>query len=250
MAIVNSPQYTLQYKTFVKRAMQEALTAAFTNHSDPQVQRIRVALSYNEDDFALPAITIGFQEGNLLNAGVGHFEWGADPNDPYVLVKFQHRTYKGNIVFSIWAMSTIDEATVSDALVEVLAMDEASIPGQGFVTQLFNERLNIPYGGSSFATLNFDTFDPTGETYEQAPWAEEDQKVYGNGYRIAIFGEFYSYVPPEPMTFGPVEEVDVYGYPTANDEETAIDPLNQVPPAEPETDWMYITGNPPGDTDI
>ena len=246
---VNAPQYTLQYKTFVKRAMLEALQAAFANHPDPMIAGLRVALSYNEDDFALPAITINFTEGKLENAGVGHFEWGADPNNPNTLVMFQHRNYKGTITFDIWASSTLDEAAISDALVEVLAMDEASVAGQGFLTQLFNNRFNIPYGGSHLATLNFDTFDATGETYDKAPWAEEDFMVYGNGYRIDIFGEFYSYVPPVPHTFGPVTEVDVYGYPTDN-EGNAIDPLNQAPPTLPETDTMHITGEPPGDEDI
>lgn len=248
--IVNTPQYTLQYKTFVKRAILEALEAAFANHPDPMVAAMRVALSYNEDNFQLPAITINFEEGTLTNAGVGHFEWGAEINDPTVLVEFQHRMYKGNIVFDIWASSNVDEAAISDALVEVLAMDEASGPGRGFITQLFNEHMNIPYGGSHFATLNFDTFDGTGETFDQAPWAEEDYKVYGNGYRIGIFGEFYSMVPPTPPTVGPVEEVDVYGYPTENDQVTPIDPLDQVPPNEPQTDWMHITGTPSGEQDI
>lgn len=247
---VNTPQYTLQYKTWVKRSLVEALQEAFANHSDPMVAGMRVALSYNENDFQVPAIVVNFPEGRLSNMGVGHFEWGADPGNPNVLVQFQHRSYKGSIEFEIWALSSIDEAAISDAVIEVLAMDEVSAPGQKFLNRLFNERLNFPYGGSHFATLNLDEIDPTGEQQLQAPWQEEDQLVYQNAYRVNIFGEFYSYVPPTPQTFGPITEVDVYGYPTANDTVTAIDPLNQVPPNQPQTDTMHLTGEPPGERDI
>lgn len=250
MAVVNTPQSTIQYKTFVKRAMVEALQEAFGNHPDPTVQSVKVGIDYQDRDFKLPGIIIRFHEQSLHNAGVGHFEWGSSQAEPNVLVEFQHRMYTGEIEFEIWASRTVDLDVISDAVVEVLAMDEVSASGEGFLNRLFNERLSQPYGASHFATLNFDEFNSTGERQQQTPWGSEDDLVFQNSYLVAIFGEFYSYVPPTPTTYGPITEVIVYGYPVGADGVTPIDPLDQAPPNEPQTDTMDITGPIPGEQDI
>lgn len=248
------PQYTLRYKTFVKQGLVEALQAAFAGHPDPTVADAKVGIDFEDDDFKLPAVIIKFYESKLPNAGVGHYEWlpfplTANPADTStVFVKYMHRLYKGDIEFEIFGLSSLDRDLISDALIEVLAMDEVSAPGQAFLNRFYNAIQSIDFGLWHFPTLNLDDISGYGEQQMLAPWSPEDQLVYQTAYRVPILGEFYSYTPPEPLTSGPIEEVDVYDYPVGPDGK-AIDPTRPAIPPSPAA-FHKFTGPPPGEESI
>jgi hypothetical protein len=250
-------QGTVQYKTYVKRALVESLQEAFAGNADPTVQVAKMAIDFTEDDFTLPAIIIKFNESQLPNAGVGHFEWlpspiTADPTDPSTdFIEYQHRMYKGDIEFDIYGESSADRDVLSDALVELLAMNEVSVTGSQFMQRFYQDFQNTPYGLWHYPTLNLDQITATPEQNTLAPWNPEDQLVYQVSYRVPIFGEFYSYTPPDAVATGPITEVDVYSWPTDASGD-AIDPQKPAPttPGEiPEgAEYQDYTGWPaPGD---
>jgi hypothetical protein len=153
--------------------------------------------------------------------------------------------YQGNVEFDIWGMSSADRDLLADAIIEVLAMVEVSAAGQRFLDRFYTSLQSTPYGMWHFPTLNLDQITGTGEPQPQpAPWGAEDQLVYETGYRVPIFGEFYSYTPPQPPTGGLVTEVDVYEYPVGADNKTPIDPTAPAPPVDP-SKYDKFTGNPP-----
>lgn len=238
-------QYTLRYKTFLKRALRNALTAAFQNHPDPTVSGARVALDYGKMDFVLPAVIIKFVETDLPNAGVGHYEWLPNPEVPGTFIEYQHRLYHGSAEFDIYGESTTDRDLLSDALIEVLAMDEVSLPGENFLNLFYNELSSTPFGQWHFPTLNLDNIAPAGESATMAPWQPEDVLVYLTSYKVPVMGEFYSFTPPSPTSFGPIEEVDVYAWPT-DSYGNAIDPTRPAPPPIPEGELNKYTGWPTG----
>lgn len=253
------PQTTVQYKTFVKRALVESIQDGFANNLDPTIQTAKVAIDFTEDDFTLPAIIIKFYESQIPNAGVGHFEWlpypiTADPTDPSTnFIEYQHRMYKGDIEFEIFGESSADRDIISDALVEMLSMNEVSTSGQQFTQRFYWDFQNTPYGIWHYPTLNLDMITGMGEQTTLAPWNPEDQLVYQTSYRVPIFGEFYSYTPPQQTAYGPITEVDVYMWPT----DIYGDPVDPTLPAPttpgeiPEgAEYYKFTGNNPDATTL
>ena len=244
-------QVTLSYKVYVKRAASEAMAAAFLNHPDPTVASAKVAIDFTGDDFELPAVIVKMNEEQMPNVGIGHYEWLLDPLDGTLgvdgcqFIQYQHRLYKGTIEFDIYGMSSADRDILSDAVVEVLTMEEVSTPGQAFIDRFYDNILSYPYGKWHFATLNFDLIQPSGEQVKIAPWNPEDQLVYNTSYKVPIFGEFYSYTPPEPSSPGLLEEVDVYPWPI-DQKGNAIDPASPAPPV-PSEDYYKYTGWPTGE---
>lgn len=238
-------QYTLRYTTFLKRALRNALIASFQNHPDPSVQSARVALDYGKKDFVLPAVIIKFVGKDLPNAGVGHYEWFPNPNGDGTFVKYQHRLYHGDAEFDIYGEATTDRDLLADALIEVLSMDEVSTPGLNFINLFYNELYQTPFGEWHFPTLNLDNIEPSGESATMAPWQPEDVLVYLTSYRVPVMGEFYSYTPPEPLSYGPISEVDVYEWPVDQDG-NAMDPTRPAPPPIPSGKENKYTGWPDG----
>lgn len=236
------------YKTFIKRGLVEALTAALAGYPDATVAAAKVAIDYTEDRFSLPAIIVKFYERSLPNAGVGHFEFLVSPQDPHpddptIFIEYQHRMYKGDIEFEIFGENSADRDVVTDALIEVLAMNEVTHQGKAFTHRLYQALNNTPYGLWHFPVLNLDLITGYGEQAVLAPWRPEDVLVYQTSYRVPIFGEFYSTTPILPSGSGLITEVDVY--PWIPD----IDP----PPDDPSVDsddYHKFTGWPAGETNI
>lgn len=238
-------QYTVQYRSFLKRAAKQAMEKAFTSHPDPTVNRTQVALDFGNGDFSLPAVIVKFNEQTLPNAGVGHYEWWPLLEDPDQFVEMQHRLYKGSIQFDVYARDSLDRDLVADALIETLAMDEVSAPGLAFITHFYNEVQGAAAPGIyHFPTLNTGLITPVPEQATPPPWGGEDTLVYQLGYQVPVMGEFYSYVPPSPKSTGPISEVDVYEWPVDQDG-NALDPTNPAPPVDPDQYQKY-TGFRPG----
>lgn len=242
-------QATLQYKTFIKRAVVEALQNAFKDHPDPDIAKSKIGIEYSTDRADFPAIIVKFYERDLNNIGVGHAEWGPSPEDPNyprgpftLFQKYYHRLYKGDLEFAIYALSSVDRDKVIDALVEVLTMADVTAGGLNLLDRLYEDIGHTPFSESHFIAFNTDLITGYGENKEIAPWIPEDTIVYTSSYRLPIIGEFYSLTPKEPQSVGMVEEVDVYPWDTA-------DPLDTPPedfPEEiiPEEDYIKFKGRP------
>lgn len=71
-------QQTLQYKTFLKRTMTEALQNAFALYADPTLLKTKIGPDYQTTRANFPSIVVKFYEQKLMNAGVGHMEWGPE----------------------------------------------------------------------------------------------------------------------------------------------------------------------------
>lgn len=241
-----APQNTLQYSTFIKRAVVESLAAAFKNHPMPVVASSRVEIDFRHDRWQLPGIIVKFYERTLPSAGVGHVEYLISPQDPNpsaptMFVKYYHRMYEGDISFEIWAQSSVDRDLLRDALIEVLTMTDATTAGNAFLTRFYDSLSSTPYGQWHFPVLMLDILTGYGEQQTLAPWRPEDMLVYQVGYRVPIFGEFYSNTPTLPSTDTLLQEVDVYPY------IAGVDPTPEENPDEPgNPDWLRFTGWPPG----
>lgn len=78
------PQYlaqqTLQYKTFLKRTIVEALQNSFGLYEDQTLVKSKIGPDYQTTRANFPSIVIKFYEKQLQNIGVGHMEWGPETN--------------------------------------------------------------------------------------------------------------------------------------------------------------------------
>lgn len=245
-----TPQITLQYVTFIKRAITESLQQAFKNHPDPTVAKARVAIDFGHDRWRMPGVIIKYYERELPNAGVGHVEYlpspqDPDPSHPSLFIKYYHRMYKGDVAFDIYAMSSIDRDLIRDGLIEVLAMTDVTGPGENFINRFYNALNSTPYGLWHFPVLNLDKITGYGEQAMIAPWEPEDMLVYQASYRVPIFGEFYSTTPTFPSSTGLLEEVDIYPY------LPAFDPTPEENPDVPGAPgWYRFKGWPSGASEI
>lgn len=232
-------QATLQYKTFIKRAVVEALQNAFKSHPDPELAKIRIGIEYKNDRASFPAIIIKFYERDLNNIGVGHVEWGPSPADPLYpegpftyFQKYYHRIYKGDLEFKIYGLSPVDRDKVVDGLVEILTMADVTAGGLNLLDRLYEDIGKTPFSESHFLAFNTDLLNGYGEGEEIAPWIPEDTLVYTASYRLPILGEFYSKTPDEPMTTQKVQEVDVYPWDDRDPLDTPPEdfPGGEIPP--------------------
>jgi len=230
-------QVTLQYSTFIKGAVMEALQEAFAIHPDPTVQKTFVGLDFAHKQFSLPALIVKWYEREIKNAGVGHEEWLPSPYDPNpdaptYFDKYYHRIYTGDFSFDIWGMSSVDRDLVRDALVEILTMTDITVPGDTFIQRLYYQLNTTPYGLWHFPFLNTDLLNGYGEKTQAAPWGSEDGLVYQVNYRIPVMGEFYSKPPSQPGTsLQMVSQVDVYPY---------IEGTDPLPSANPDSPTVQI----------
>lgn len=243
-------QQTLEYSTFIKRALRESLAAAFASHPSETVSNTRVALDFGRGRWTLPGVIIKFLERRLPNAGVGHVEYGISPTDPNPdspteWIKYYHRFYEGDVSFDIYAASAVDRDVVRDALVEVLAMTDTTVAGSNFINRFYNELNATPYGLWHFPVLMLDNLTGYGENHTRAPWGGEDALVYQVTYRVPVFGEFYSNTPTSPSSLGILEYVDVYPWIDGTDPSPADNP-DTIPPTPAPKGWYRFAGWPAG----
>lgn len=211
MAIL--PQKTIHYKTYLKRAIVEALKPVFAAHPDSKLRGTKITIDYPTTQNAYPAIVIRYIERKIENAGVGHLEMlytDLTGEDSTVKAPFKHYLYKGDIEFAIYALSTLDRDLISDALVQTLGMAELVGYTNNFLTRIYNDQTEL--GKYNWVNVNTDQIKPVGESQTPQPWLSEDQLVYQTGYRSDAFGEFYSIPPSDIPTNGVVTAVDFYPY--------------------------------------
>lgn len=223
-------QSTLQYSTFVKRTVIEALQGAFKNHPDKTIAGTKVGINKSHETAEYPSVIVKLYEREMPNAGVGHAEYIQDPNSIIPqYIKYYHRLYKGDVEFAVYALSAVDRDVIRDGLVEVLAMQDVTTGGNAFIQRLYDQNNDHPYGNWHYPVLNLDLITGYGEQETMPAWGPEDALLYQVTYRVPIFGEFYSNTPVAPTFYGPIEEVDVYPWIPGTDAEPTDPPLGGDP---------------------
>jgi hypothetical protein len=231
-------QQTVAYKTYLKETLVEALRNVFVNHPDPTFRNTKVQLGYSLQRADLAnTIVIRYYERFLRSAGVGHREWhnvSDDVNPAYQNLK--HFLYKGDIEFEIVTLSARDRDWLSDALVTLIGMGETESYMQAFTNRVYYSNANLEPGSvAHFVNLQTEDFNGTGDTEGPAPWLaeENDVYVYRTGYRLPVFGEFYSRLIIG-TSYSKVEKVEIY--PWMQDFETEPNPL----PSPADVPWVSL----------
>jgi hypothetical protein len=206
------PVQTIRYKTYVKETLVEALRAVFASHPDTILAKTKVGIDFPNTEAAFPAVVIRFYERSIYNAGVAHRELLEDPNVPGRYQKYKHYLYKGDIEFAVYGLSSYDRDIIGDSVVQTIAMGDLENYTSQFYDRIYNANpLTEPYSIEHYININSDKIQGFGETQQIAPWQPEDVMVYQTSYRVEIFGEFYSRIPPT-VNYGMIERVETYPY--------------------------------------
>lgn len=224
------PQQTIRYKTYVKKAVVEALRAVFYSHRDEDLRSTTVEIGFPTDKTTYPMVLVHFYERSINNAGVGHIEWIEDSENPGQFHQFKHYLFKGDLEFSIFAQSNLERDLVGDAIVETLAMGQLEAYTRQFLDRIYNPDIeNEPAANETFLSINTDQISPYGETQAIAPWLPEDELIYQSSYRVEIYGEIYNRVFDQAEGTGLIEHVDVYPYRFPIDPEPEPNPHPEDP---------------------
>lgn len=204
------PELTVRYKTYLKTALVEGLQGVFSNHLDIALRDVRVTVDFPRTQAAYPAVVIRFYERNVFNAGIGHREIIQDENgDNWI---FKHYFYRGDVEFSIYALSSWDRDLISDTLIQTIGMGDLNSYTNRFLARIWpdDDGAVYPDALAHFININTDEITGFGENTSQVPWESEDDLIYSTSYRCAVFGEFYN--PPPQMPVGLITKVNQYPY--------------------------------------
>jgi hypothetical protein len=202
---------TIRYKTYIKRALVEALRPVLANHPDNDLRDTKVTIDFPMDKASYPSIIVRFFEREVKNIGVGHVEFIVQDGDS-VKSKFKHYLYTGDVEFAIYGLSSLDRDLIADTVVQTLTMGDLTTYTNNFINRIYFPNATAhPDSVWNYVNLNTDRIQGFGETQVPAPWQPEDVLLYQTSYRIGIFGEFYS-LPPDIPDVQEITSVNFYPY--------------------------------------
>lgn len=214
------PQKTIQFKTYLKTALVDALQSTFDVHPDTRLRDVKVRTEFSFEEVDYPLIVVGYFGRDVQNAGVGHREliWNEELGR---YSKHKRRLYHGDLEFRIYALSTLDRDIISDALVEIIGLNQITDYTNYFMARLYDpEEWQGNVGMSDedlgeaylYTLVNVDTDNMTdlGDSASPAPWQPEDVYLYMGGYRLAAMGDVIS-LPPS-IFYTIIEKVLAYPY--------------------------------------
>jgi hypothetical protein len=212
------PEQTIPYKSYLKRSLVEGLKPVFTSHPDSMLQGTKVSIDFPNDREKYPAVLVRYHEATIFNSGVGHVEFLYD-DQTLQTTKYKHFMYKGEAEFAVYALSSLDRDYISSTIVQTLAMGDLLSFTDQFQSRIYAPSYTTtPDAQWNFVNLNTDQISANGESQLPAPWQPEDVLVYMGGYRIPVWGEFYS-LPPN-TTLQNIAKVNIFPY---------MDPIEPVP---------------------
>lgn len=196
------PQMTVRYKTYVKKALVQAVRGVFDNHKDKLLARTKVTLDYPRSNAEIPSVIVRLHERDIRNMGVGHEEHihldgpNGEPQGTGVY-KFGHSLYHAEIEYAIIALSSLDRDYISDTIVQTIMMGKLEGYTNTFFERIYPDERQEHYPDSIWHTIsiNSDVVTGGGESQSPVPWEAEDDLLYQTTYRTEVMGEFYS-VPP------------------------------------------------------
>ena len=226
-------QHTIQYRTYIKQAVVEALRDVFDDHPDPLLQNTKVTVELPTDESSYPAIIVRYYNRSLRNAGIGHHEWHLvteEGIEPKMYQKFRHFFYTGDVELKVLALSSKDRDFLADAVVQTIGMGETESYTKGFLERVYNADPDTEEQSKyHFINLSTDEFQEVGDQEAPAPWMEEDLLVYSATFRIPIFGEFYSRILTDQTSYGVVTAVEMYPW---------IPDIEEEPDHDPDNPWI------------
>lgn len=83
--ILMIPQETIQFKTFLKRTLVEALKNVFADHPDEHLSKTKIDVDFPHDEADYPAIVVRYFGRQIHNAGVGHREYVKNARPPHTI---------------------------------------------------------------------------------------------------------------------------------------------------------------------
>jgi len=211
------PQKTIGYKTYLKQALVQGLRSAMGAHPDLLLRQTTVGLDFSFEEVDYPSIVVRYYPRDNLASGVGHSERRYDAvTDSWSI--FKRRLYKGDVEFSIYALSTLDRDLISDSLTQILGMGDTRAWTANFLRRIYDPATwaannNVDIGSGylyNFVNLSTDTITELPESQVPAPWQPEDVLLYQGGARIPIVGEVLSLPPDVSWTI--IERVLTYPY--------------------------------------
>lgn len=122
------PERTIPYKTYIKRAIVEALREVFAAHPDTKLRRTKVSIDYPTTELQYPSIVVRFFEREISNAGVGHVEYLYSRSGSYVLVV---RTPEG----TVFKVESVDDDEI------ITKADEYR--DQGYLVKIFDQYTSV-----------------------------------------------------------------------------------------------------------
>lgn len=180
------PEPAAHFKTFVKRAIVTALRSVFTDaYPNTEFRNLPVLLEYPQAKIKYPLMIVKFNDGDIMNAGVGHEEWAFDINGQYR--KYFHYRFEGSLEFHLYTLSSLSQDLLSDSLIDVIAFGKLQSLTNEFYNTVFDEYAN---GGQLM--LRTDLIQSLGVSVGKPFWNPEDTVLYEGGYTIACHGGFFS----------------------------------------------------------
>ena len=170
-------QQTLQYKTFLKRTMTEALQNAFGLYEDKTLAKTKIGPDYQTGRANFPSVVVKFYEQKIVNAGVGHMEWGPD-NDVQIL------TGQGNITNGSGLITGL--ATVQDLLPGITEIKGNGIHPNSFVRKVESES-SILISQPAYETRET-TLSIRGELDINEKFIEYHHSIYHGDIALEVYG--------------------------------------------------------------
>lgn len=190
-----------QYKVGVKREIINALRDVFAVWPDVRLRgKVQVINEYALAEVDYPLVQVKFNETEIRNVGIGHFEVDYDRDG--TPRKLLHWMFKGQLSFTVYANSPVDRDMIAVGLLNLLAFGH-EIPE----FKQFNDEIR----DFDFVALQLNTenIHPGGDGAGPAPWGNQDDLLFYTTYSVDVLGEFFT----DPRTSDLVQIGTVIAYP-------------------------------------
>jgi hypothetical protein len=226
------PQYvaqqTLQYKTFLKRTVTEALQNAFALYEDPTLLKAKIGPDYQTTRVNFPSIVVKFYEQQLKNAGVGHKEWGPEVD----VIELEG---KGKITEGSGVLSGLN--TVDDLYPGVTEVKGNGIPAKAIIIRILSET-SVLLSQNAFETRETN-LSLRGELSINEKFIEYHHSIYHGDIALEVYG--LSSVDRDKITDALVEVVQMgtVGEEGKSFQERIYDTIG----LSPYSNWHFIAVN-------
>lgn len=170
-------QQTLQYRSFLKRTMTEALQNAFGLYEDPTLLKAKIGPDYQTSRANFPSIVVKFYEQQLKNAGVGHKEWGPE-TDIIELTGVGHITEGSGVLSGL--------ATVDDLYPGVTEVKGNGIPKNAIIIRILSET-SVLLSQNAFETRET-KLSLRGELNIDEKFIEYHHSIYHGDIALEVYG--------------------------------------------------------------
>lgn len=170
-------QQTLQYRTFLKRTIVEALQNAFGLYEDPTLVKAKIGPDYQMTRANFPSIVVKFYEKQLQNAGVGHMEWG--PEADVIILKGTGHITEGSAEIT-------GLATTQDLFPGITEIKGNGIPKNAIVLRVTSET-SVLINKEAFETRET-TLSIRGELSIDEKFIEYHHSIYHGDIALEVYG--------------------------------------------------------------